>query len=137
MPATSAARNSLLFFFLLRSFTVLMKQTRQAVRVIKQSIFCLSISMVTTSQSAIILNLLARMANLIGTPYHIKVKILLPENTSWRIRLSTANLLIRVACFLKKIKNVSNIKRLSKVGLLIRVACFVKKKIMFSNNECY
>ncbi len=33
------------FFFLLRSFTVLMKQTRQAVRVIKQSIFRLSISM--------------------------------------------------------------------------------------------
>jgi hypothetical protein len=33
------------FLLLLRSFTVLMKQTRQAVRVIKQSIFCLSISM--------------------------------------------------------------------------------------------
>ena len=46
MPATSAAHNSLLFFlFLLRPFTVLMKQTRQAVRVIKQSIFRLSISM--------------------------------------------------------------------------------------------
>ncbi len=44
MPTTSTACNSLLF--LLRSFTVLMKQTRQAVCVIKQSIFCLSISMV-------------------------------------------------------------------------------------------
>jgi hypothetical protein len=40
VPATSAARNSLLFFsFLLRSFTILMKQSRQAVRIIKQSIF--------------------------------------------------------------------------------------------------
>jgi hypothetical protein len=41
VPATSAARNSLLFFlsYLLRLFTVLMKQTRQAVRAIKQSIF--------------------------------------------------------------------------------------------------
>jgi hypothetical protein len=40
VPATSAACNRLLFFlFLLRPFTVLMKQTRQAVRAIKQSIF--------------------------------------------------------------------------------------------------
>ncbi len=40
VPATSTGRNSLLFFlFLLRPFTVLMKQTRQAVRAIKQSIF--------------------------------------------------------------------------------------------------
>jgi hypothetical protein len=39
-PATSAADNRLLFFlFLLCPFTVLMKQTRQAVRAIKQSIF--------------------------------------------------------------------------------------------------
>jgi hypothetical protein len=40
VPATSAAHNSLLFFFfLLRPFTVLMKQTRQAVHAVKQSIF--------------------------------------------------------------------------------------------------
>jgi hypothetical protein len=40
VPATSAAHNRLLFFlFLLQPFTVLMKQTRQAVRAIKQSIF--------------------------------------------------------------------------------------------------
>jgi hypothetical protein len=40
VPATSAAHNRLLFFlFFLRLFTVLMKQTRQAVRAIKQSIF--------------------------------------------------------------------------------------------------
>ena len=40
VPATSAARNRLLFFlFLLRPFTVLMKQTRQVVRAIKLSIF--------------------------------------------------------------------------------------------------
>jgi hypothetical protein len=40
VPATSAAHNRLLFFlFLLLPFTVLMKQTRQAVRVIKKSIF--------------------------------------------------------------------------------------------------
>ncbi len=38
--ATSAACNRLLFFlFLLWLFTVLIKQTRQAVRAIKQSIF--------------------------------------------------------------------------------------------------
>ena len=37
VPATSAAHNRLIFFlFLLQSFTVLMKQTRQAVRIIKQ-----------------------------------------------------------------------------------------------------
>ncbi len=35
VPATSAAHNRLLFFFLLRPFTVLMKQTRA----VKQSIF--------------------------------------------------------------------------------------------------
>jgi hypothetical protein len=40
VPATSTAQNRLLFFFLLlRPFTVLMRQTRQAVRAIKQSIF--------------------------------------------------------------------------------------------------
>ncbi len=40
MPATSAAHNRILFFlFLLQPFTVLMKQTRQAVHAIKQSIF--------------------------------------------------------------------------------------------------
>ncbi len=40
VPATSSAYNRLLFFlFLLRPFTVLMKQTRQAVHAIKQSIF--------------------------------------------------------------------------------------------------
>jgi len=40
VPATSAARNRLFFFlFLLWPFTVLIKQTRQAVRAIKQSIF--------------------------------------------------------------------------------------------------
>jgi hypothetical protein len=40
VPATSAAKYGLLFFsFLLLWFTVLMKQTRQAVRTIKQSIF--------------------------------------------------------------------------------------------------
>jgi hypothetical protein len=40
VPATSAANNRLLFFlFLLQLFIVLMKQTRQAVRAIKQSIF--------------------------------------------------------------------------------------------------
>jgi hypothetical protein len=40
VPATSAAHNRLLFFlFLLRPFTVLMKQTRQAVCTAKQSIF--------------------------------------------------------------------------------------------------
>jgi hypothetical protein len=40
VPATSAAHNRLLFFsFLLQPFTVLMKQTRQAVCTIKQSIF--------------------------------------------------------------------------------------------------
>ncbi len=40
VPATSAAHNSLLFsFFLLQPFTVLIKQTRQAVCAIKQSIF--------------------------------------------------------------------------------------------------
>ncbi len=37
MPATSAAHNRLLF--LLRPFTVLMKQTSQSVRAVKQSIF--------------------------------------------------------------------------------------------------
>jgi hypothetical protein len=37
VPTTSAAHNRLLF--LLRPFTVLMKQTRQAVCAIKQSIF--------------------------------------------------------------------------------------------------
>jgi hypothetical protein len=46
VPTTSAVRNSLLFFVLLLSFTVLMKQTRQALCVIKQSIFRLSKSMV-------------------------------------------------------------------------------------------
>jgi len=35
VPATSAAQNRLLFFFLVRPFTVLMKQTRA----VKQSIF--------------------------------------------------------------------------------------------------
>jgi len=40
VPATSSAHNRLLFFsFLLQPFTVLMKQTRQAVRAIKKSIF--------------------------------------------------------------------------------------------------
>jgi hypothetical protein len=40
VPATSAACSRLLFFlFLLWLFTVLMKQTRQAVRTIKQPIF--------------------------------------------------------------------------------------------------
>ena len=40
VPATSAAHNWLLFFlFLLRPFTVLMKQTRQVVCAVKQSIF--------------------------------------------------------------------------------------------------
>jgi hypothetical protein len=41
VPATSAAHNRLLFFFffLLQPFTALMKQTRQAVHAIKQSIF--------------------------------------------------------------------------------------------------
>jgi hypothetical protein len=39
VPATSAAHKRLLFFFLLLPFTVLMKQTRQAVHAIKQSIF--------------------------------------------------------------------------------------------------
>ncbi len=40
VPATSAAHNRLLFFlFLLRPFAVLMKQTRQAVCAVKQSIF--------------------------------------------------------------------------------------------------
>jgi hypothetical protein len=40
VPATSAAHNRLLFLFnLLQPFTVLMKQTRKAVRAIKQSIF--------------------------------------------------------------------------------------------------
>ncbi len=40
VPATSAAHNRLLFFlFLLWPFTVLMKQTRQAVCAIKQSMF--------------------------------------------------------------------------------------------------
>jgi hypothetical protein len=40
VPATSAAHNRILFFlFLLQPFTVLMKQTRQAVHAIKQSIF--------------------------------------------------------------------------------------------------
>jgi len=39
VPATSAAHNRLLLFFLLRPLTVLMKQTRQAVRAVKQSIF--------------------------------------------------------------------------------------------------
>ncbi len=38
VPATSAAHNRLLFFFLL-PFTVLMKQARQVVRAVKQSIF--------------------------------------------------------------------------------------------------
>ena len=39
MPTTSAARNRLLFFLLLlQPLTVLMKQTRQAVRAIKRSI---------------------------------------------------------------------------------------------------
>ncbi len=37
VPATSAAHNRLLL--LLRPFTVLMKQTKQAVRAVKQSIF--------------------------------------------------------------------------------------------------
>ncbi len=37
VPATSTAHNRLLF--LLRPFTVLMKQTRQAVRAVRQSIF--------------------------------------------------------------------------------------------------
>jgi hypothetical protein len=40
VPATSAARIKLLFFlFLLRPFTVLMKETRQAVGAINQSIY--------------------------------------------------------------------------------------------------
>ncbi len=40
VPATSAAHYRLLFFsFLLQLFTVLMKQTRQEVRAVKQSIF--------------------------------------------------------------------------------------------------
>ncbi len=40
VPTTRAAHNRLLFFsFLLRLFTVLMKQTRQAVRAVEQSIF--------------------------------------------------------------------------------------------------
>jgi len=40
VPVTSAARNRLLFFlFLLWPFTAIMKQARQAVRAIKQSIF--------------------------------------------------------------------------------------------------
>ncbi len=40
VPATSAAHNRLLFFsFLLQPFTVLMKQTRQAIHAVKQSIF--------------------------------------------------------------------------------------------------
>jgi hypothetical protein len=38
VPATSAAHNRLLFFYLLRLFTVLMKQTRQAVHAVTQSI---------------------------------------------------------------------------------------------------
>ncbi len=40
VPATSTAHNRLLFFsFLLQPFTVLMKQTRQSVCTVKQSIF--------------------------------------------------------------------------------------------------
>jgi hypothetical protein len=40
VPVTSAARNRLLFFlFLLWTFTAIIKQTRQAVRAIRQSIF--------------------------------------------------------------------------------------------------
>jgi hypothetical protein len=35
VPATCTAHNRLLFFFLLRPFTVLMKQTRQVVRAVK------------------------------------------------------------------------------------------------------
>ncbi len=38
VPATSPSLNRFLFFFLLRSLTVLMKQTRQAVCAVKQSI---------------------------------------------------------------------------------------------------
>jgi hypothetical protein len=38
VPATSTCLNRLLFFFLLQPLTVLMKQTRQAVRAVKQSI---------------------------------------------------------------------------------------------------
>jgi hypothetical protein len=39
VPTTGAAHNRLLLFFLLRPFTVLMKQTRQAVCAVKLSIF--------------------------------------------------------------------------------------------------
>ncbi len=51
MPATSTARNRLLFFLvLLQTSTVLMKQTRQTVRSVKQSIFhdCLWVDGLTT-----------------------------------------------------------------------------------------
>jgi hypothetical protein len=42
VPTSSAARNRLLFFlFLMRPFTVLMKQTRQAVHAVKQSVIFL------------------------------------------------------------------------------------------------
>jgi hypothetical protein len=44
VPATSTAHNRLLFFsLLLQTFTVLMKQTRQAVHAIKQSIIFLDV----------------------------------------------------------------------------------------------
>jgi len=39
VPATSASLNKLLSFFLLRLLTVLMKQTRQEVHAVKQSIY--------------------------------------------------------------------------------------------------
>ncbi len=63
MPATSAAHNSLLF--LLRSFTVLMKLTRQAVRVIKQSIFRLLISMLNTVDLSIKVACFVKKVNIV------------------------------------------------------------------------
>ncbi len=51
VPATSAAHNRLLF--LLRPFTVLMKQTRQAVHAVKQSILWAGYIDVPTSNTII------------------------------------------------------------------------------------
>ncbi len=57
VPATSAACNRLIFFlFLLRTFTVLMKQTRQVVCIIKQSIFLRCLCLIPLSYSILILS---------------------------------------------------------------------------------
>jgi len=44
-------------------------------------------------------------------PFKRRTKAIKPGNTNWGGRLSTVDLLIKVACFVKKVNNIFNVKR--------------------------